>query len=246
MAEYAKDIPSELRNKSATSSAEAHQSLSATSSRSGQASSSSFRTVSTDDRRADDAFNDFSKGDDHPPVEGGSRPRRSSSIIVSSWTGEDLASRENDGQAVLDLLKSSNSLDELDESLEELSSRRHQEWQTQADNATPVDPASSHPSSKDAYPYLLNLLSLPEDQSISTYLDMTSYSDDVWGLPQSLKQDLDRAKGLDGTTEEAKKKALGRLQMLREHLQAKAAERPSHQVAFEPQDWERIWQMRLS
>lgn len=249
MAEYAKDIPSELRNKSATSSAEAHRGLASSSGSLGRAgpAAGSFRST-TRSNGADDAYNDFAQGSSskEPVQQSGSRPRRVSSILASSWSGEDLAPRPNDGQAVLDLLASSSSLDDLNDSLDELKSRRRQEWQTQADNATPIDPASSDPLSRDAYPYLFNLLSLPEDQSVSTYLDMTSYSDDVYGLPLSLKQDLDRAKGIDGSTGDAQRKALGRLQMLREHLQAKAAEHPSDKVTFTPKDWDRIWQMRLS
>lgn len=247
MSEYAKELPAELRNKSATSSAEVHRSLGAGGSL--QAPASAFRSKAAGDK-GDEAFETFAQGSSSTRAvpDGGSRPRRASSVIVSSWTGEDLAPRETDGQAVLDLLKRSGSIDELNESLEELQSRRQQEWQTLADNATPTDPASSDPLSKDAFPYLFDLLSLPEDQSISAYLDMTSYTDDVWGLPTSLKQDLDRAKGLDDTSADAQQKALERLQMLREHLYAKASEhqQPAEAATFMPAEWERIWQLRLS
>ncbi|GAA5839467.1 hypothetical protein JCM3766R1_003554 [Sporobolomyces carnicolor] len=73
--------------------------------------------------------------------------------------------------------------------------------------------------------YLQTLLSLPPEQAVQRYFEATdsSYTDDVWGIPQGVRDEFDRFKNageaVKNLDENGKKKAVRRLGMLMQHLE---------------------------
>lgn len=71
--------------------------------------------------------------------------------------------------------------------------------------------------------YLQSFLALPTDESVAQYLKQGSYTEDVYGLPDGLRRLFEKAQSEEGReglqpTEEGKKKALRRLQMVMRHF----------------------------
>ncbi|GAA94725.1 uncharacterized protein L969DRAFT_87550 [Mixia osmundae IAM 14324] len=151
---------------------------------------------------------------------------------------EDLRIRPGDGAAVLALLESETFDDDTqaEHTNADLDNPRGadvQSWRKQLDEAVPDDPLldltrdelDALRLQRDANPYLFELLS--GDRSIDSrkrpprdiqeYLALHTYTDDVYGLPDSIKRTLDEAKDSDAS-DETRNKALRRLEMLRRHL----------------------------
>ena len=253
MSEYNKEVPAELRKASSTAAAEAHRDIYRPVAGPSSGSSGAFRTTS---RPADAAlqshFDAFVQGAgaelaaEQKIAKNGSTSHagdtfsRAAEIAAGSWTAEDLQPRTGDGAGVLRWLDQGDSAQEdaLEQAMREVQDRQEQDWKLQADNAVPTDPV---PSASD-YPYLDRLLALPEGESMSAYLASNSYSDDVWGLPMTLKQDLDQIKFNQDNA--AREKAVRRLDLLRRHLQGKAgsARREGEPVpSFTTEDWSQVW-----
>jgi len=185
MADSSKVRPS---TKSAVASAEVHRDLQSAQA-GGSGTTRTFRSSAVDqDGKQDQEYEAFFKGKEVPSRVADVGEPLAVKIFASSWRDEDLQPLPSDGANVLQMLASQDdSQSELAEELSELSTRRAQPWQMDADTSIPRDPEST----TSTFPYLSSLLSLPEDQSISSYLANSSYSDDVWGLPMTLKRDLD-------------------------------------------------------
>lgn len=264
MDEYQKQLPSQLRDKSVIAAADAHRDLAPSLAGPSQPQASSFRqqppTNAPGGSSLQHEFLSFADGQDGPSQQRlrDTGPNREESketarIIASSWTAEDLAPRPSDGAEALQFLLSTSSgnsvgndeAGELNEELGELDARRSQPWQAEADNTIPKDPTFSAPLyHQEDYPYLYELLALPEAQSITTYLNSHSYTDDIWGLPMSLKQDLDRLKDPTTTDQDARGRAVKRLGMLKAHLDQQAkqtAPGSTNKPTFTTEDWDRIW-----
>ncbi|CAD6580560.1 MAG: hypothetical protein CYPHOPRED_001256 [Cyphobasidiales sp. Tagirdzhanova-0007] len=243
MGEYTKQLPPELRSKSSVAAADVHRDLSNSLA---EPSGRSFRSHEAPSKerpsRLDQQFLAFSEGQGELAMSSGNVTRSAAAISASSWTLEDLQPRSSDGAEVLNFLSSDDAPENLNEDLETIASRRGQRWQMDADQSLPDCAALSE---SDSYPYLTNLLSLPEFQSMAVYLHLNSYTDDVWSLPMTLKQDLDCVKSMN-TSNSEREKALRRLKMLGNHLGIKSSMTGEKsaipgRAGFTNHDWETIW-----
>ena len=242
MADYDnKEVPSQLRGQSSIARAEAHRDGFG---RAAEASSSrsQFRSQAAVSKGDEDfaAFLNSSNGD----------PRAQSSSQISSgsvsdaaiiaartWAEDDLYPKRDDGAAVLDMLEQIGQGD-LDDELRDLVNSQSQPWRMAAENAVP---ARNLPDTAIASGYLLSALASATDgASLATYLRSHSYSDDVWGLPSSLIEDLDTIK--DNTaSQQAQDKAIGRLQMLKRHMLGGGSADTVPSQSLMTSDWDKIW-----
>lgn len=249
MEDYSKSIPTQLQTKSTLDIAHAHRDLHQPVA-SGSGTSREFRTTGlADEGRGEEEFQDFSgrRSGFNARNEQGTTV---ASIYASSWSKEDLQPRSADGADVLRFLSETDAQDDsLSDEHAELNERRSQKWQVESDTSVPTDPSASSSTasalSRQDYPYLYDLVSLPEGESISSYLDMHQYTDDVWGLPFSLKRDLDTIKSAE-VAQEAKAKALQRLTMLKSHFTGGAVQSrqdlpPIPGGTSVERSWEVIW-----
>lgn len=184
------------------------------------------------------------------------------SMAVSTrlhYTEEDLQPRPEDSAAVLALLSEQNEFDSMEAVLDEVTQRQSLAWHGPQDAIVPQDPLPAHimhspeaTYTSSDYPFLFNLLSLPEDESIAAYLSELTYTDDVWGLPMAIKQDLDTIKA-PTADDSAREKALRRLGMLKSHLIAKNrpqttsfdAPAPLQTKSMTDADWDWIWTKQI-
>lgn len=258
MSMTSKEIPAELRRAAESlNNGNAHGDLRNYQPLAGPSTSQqSFRSVQSNSYNgtgtsAQSSFVDFAK---QPiPREVNADDQNASRPPRLHYTEEDLRPRTEDSAAVLAMLNGVNEFDSLEAIEEEVSARQSLPWQGRQDAIIPQDPAPAEAvhspeatyTSSD-YPYLFNLLSLPEDESIAAYLSELSYTDDVWGLPMAIKQDLDNIK-TPSTDASAREKALRRLGMLKNHLIAKSQpsipSRPERATAqsMSDSDWDWIW-----
>lgn len=193
------------------------------------------------------AFQDFANQSANAAVKPDQEASYSSSRL--HFTEEDLSPRPEDSAAVMALFEKEDEEDTLEGVSEEVSSRQALSWHDKQDSIIPQDPAPAHVvhspeatyTSSD-YPYLFDLLSLPEDESISSYLNEHTYTDDVWGLPMAIKQDLDAIKA-PTTDDAARERALRRLAMLKTHLtgSTQAQTKANGARVISDSDWESIW-----
>ena len=242
MADYDnKEVPSQLRGQSSIARAEAHRDGFG---RAAEASSSRshFRShVAVS--KGDTEFSAFSNNS-----HGGQRPQSSSqissfnvsdaaTIAARTWAEDDLCPKHDDGAGVLDMLEQ---IDQgnLDDELRGLANSQSQPWRMAAENAVP---ARNLADTAIVSGYLLSAFTSAADgASLASYLRLHSYSDDVWGLPSSLVDDLDTIK--DNTaSQQAQDKAIGRLQMLKRHMLGGASADTVPSQSFMTSDWEKIW-----
>lgn len=258
MAMTSKDVPAELRRAAeAFNSGSAHADLRNYQPVAGPSTSSQgFRTGTAGSNQqanlGQDAFNDFDNSF-ASPVPGSGQDSVSFTSSRLQFTEEDLRPRPEDSAEVMALFHEQDDSDTLTAVTEEVSARQSLPWHDKQDSVIPKDPLPAHVihspeatyTSAD-YPFLFDLLSLPEDESMSSYLREHTYTDDVWGLPMAIKQDLDTLKSAN-TNDSAREKALRRLGMLKNHLIAKdfsaleqAPTRLSNRIMTDA-DWEQIW-----
>lgn len=253
-----KEIPSELRRAAGTlENGTVHGDLrnyepTAGPSTSQQTFRSNHASSSRDQSAAQSSFIDFASQPASlalPP-----EPESRAASTRLRYTAEDLQPRPEDSAAVMALFQEENEFDNVEAVLNEVSERQSLPWHSRQDAIVPQDPAPPHAAlhspeatyTSDDYPYLFNLLSLPEDESIAAYLSEMTYSDDVWGLPMAIKQDLDTIKA-PTTDDAAREKAVRRLGMLKNHLLAKAKPLMPSTAPLGPAksmtdaDWDWIW-----
>lgn len=211
-----------------------------------------FRSSNSTEGHANDtvqsAFQDFA-GKSKAAVAKTAATEPSYSSARIHFSEEDLRPRPEDSAGVMALLQENDEEDTLESATDEVSARQALSWHDKQDAIIPQDPPPAHVihspeavyTSSD-YPYLFDLLSLPEDESISSYLNSHTYTDDVWGLPMVVKQDLDTIKS-PATDDTAREKALRRLAMLKTHLTASIQEPTSSTGAriITEADWAQIW-----
>jgi hypothetical protein len=214
-----KQVPQELRNKSAVGAANVHRDLPTA----GPSGAASFRTEGSKDANSGDRdFVAFAQGNATAEQSKAPQPllsakgrSRAAHIATTSFTADDLKPRTGDSADVLELLNGADSLDDLDDALSFLSKR--QEEQRKREDHLSTATADSSIYTSENHPYLFNLLHLPDEEAITAYLSQNTYSSDVWGLPGSLKQDLDAIKDIS-SDESSRGNALRRLTMLKRHL----------------------------
>ena len=246
MSEYAKPTPIALRQRSTIATANIHQALS--NSHAGP-SGTSFRSQEGPNgaRQAlqNQEYLSFANSQhDHEPLAKASLGE-ADTIFASSWTREALQPRPEDVAGVFEILSRPSVWLSPNEEIEDTLSGQSQRWRNASDQVIPKDPILPSSSALDNFPYLQNLLSLPEDQSIPSYLDLRTYTEDVWSLPLTLQQDLDCVKSKH-TNGDVREIALKRLQMLKRHLEAKISDDRvngslDRQITLADLDWEAIW-----
>ncbi|KAL7007637.1 hypothetical protein EMMF5_002713 [Cystobasidiomycetes sp. EMM_F5] len=234
MSSSAKDVPSQLRTPSAIAAAHTHRDRLQPVAGSSSGTSGNFRSAASQPRN--EAFNAFLEGK-HPESPSSPTPESldTARIFATSWTAEDLSAHPSDGADILQLLNEENALATVNDPNESPDFSPYAYTSHERHAGVSFDQTTA--------PFLFEALRQDDGEAIVSYLQSTSYTDDVWGLPASLKSALDTVKSASAS-QDSRQTAIQRLQQLQSHLRIG---RPSSSAAkvgtstFSEADWETIW-----